>query len=602
MSFEVEITENQPEFYLPFYINNDGKSQTSSMFTSQGGIDILNLELGAGDSSIGFSQETYILQEQWDTTPGDVKPFWFGSAFGFTSGELRPSESDLSKMFLVDGKSRPAEVPKVIEGGKFTEATVVIEDAQSLAPPLHLDNKSNTYAVTTSLEVIYAKAGNDHIIGSNLDKDYLFGEAGNDTLRGGLNDDTLNGGSDNDLLYGEGNSDVLFGMMGDDILWGDYERDDKIQGGNGISDGGGDILNGGSGNDVLYGGLSSDILFGGDGIDFLNVGQGYTNLGQSLIGGAGADRFDFSHILSSQTPGFNIFSRTRILDFNAAEGDKIGIYVGENYFSNFRNIGLPVNTSISAKQFHLGEKAANKDHRFIYSPEGQELYFDPDGNGGLPQERIAVFTQPPGSTPIVKTVLTHKDIVTFDDSKRLPPPSSFSISPLNKSKNEASEAKPGPIDTTQLAIHGNTQSSPNNISSDAQLDKHITGSSNNDKLVGTAESDKIFGGKGNDTLRGESGNDWLYGGLGSDKLIGGKGRDVFVLEKGKGRDQIIDFKDKQDQIGLPSGIRFKKLEITSQGQDTLISLGKDQLAILKGVQRNQLSVADFTPVQLLPLT
>jgi hypothetical protein len=121
-----------------------------------------------------------------------------------------------------------------------------------------------------------------------------------------------------------------------------------------------------------------------------------------------------------------------------------------------------------------------------------------------------------------------------------------------------------------------------------------TGTEGRDRLTGTAANDTLTGLGGNDRLSGLDGNDTLIGGLGSDTLSGGKGRDIFALEVGAGSDRIIDFKDRQDKLGLSGGLTFRQLRFTRQGDNLLIRAGTDPLAVLAGVRRNQISGADFT--------
>jgi Ca2+-binding RTX toxin-like protein len=120
-------------------------------------------------------------------------------------------------------------------------------------------------------------------------------------LVGGNGDDTLSGSPTNnaeDIIQGGNGNDTLFGYGGTDVLYGG-NGDDKLSGGDGI-----DYLYGDSGNDTLDGGNDGDYLFGGKGNDI-------------LTGGAGADKFVFEPQMGND----------RILDFNAAEGDKL-------YFAN----------------------------------------------------------------------------------------------------------------------------------------------------------------------------------------------------------------------------------------------------------------------------
>ena len=120
----------------------------------------------------------------------------------------------------------------------------------------------------------------------------------------------------------------------------------------------------------------------------------------------------------------------------------------------------------------------------------------------------------------------------------------------------------------------------------------LNGGGGNDKLNGGNGNDDLFGGGGNDRLKGGKGKDSLDGGKGNNILVGGKDKDTFVLNTGKGRSLIRDFKDGQDKLRA-SGIAFKDLTIEQSRKNTLIRLGNDDLALLKGIDADLVTKADF---------
>jgi Ca2+-binding RTX toxin-like protein len=136
------------------------------------------------------------------------------------------------------------------------------------------------------------EAGDDYIIGGRGFDD-INGNTGNDTLSGGAGNDWVVGGKDNDLISGDDGDDIVYGNLGNDTCIG----------GNGD-----DIVRGGQGNDVLYGGAGNDWLSGDRGDD-------------TITGGAGADTF---HTFS----GAGI---DRVVDFSAAEGDRVQLDPGTHY-------------------------------------------------------------------------------------------------------------------------------------------------------------------------------------------------------------------------------------------------------------------------------
>jgi serralysin len=101
--------------------------------------------------------------------------------------------------------------------------------------------------------------------------------------------------------------DQIFAGSGDDIVTGNK---------------GDDAIDGGDGNDTLRGGKGQDLLIGGNGDDFLGGDFGT----DTLMGGSGADTFAFKPVTASAAT--NPFLADQLVDFNPAEGDKIGLTGG----------------------------------------------------------------------------------------------------------------------------------------------------------------------------------------------------------------------------------------------------------------------------------
>jgi Ca2+-binding RTX toxin-like protein len=89
-------------------------------------------------------------------------------------------------------------------------------------------------------DVLYGDAGRDYLFGEDgddildggVEQDFLSGGVGNDTLVGGTQTDRLYGGDGADVLYGDGidsGRDFLFGDAGDDTIYSAH--DDVIEGG-----------------------------------------------------------------------------------------------------------------------------------------------------------------------------------------------------------------------------------------------------------------------------------------------------------------------------------------------------------------------------------
>ncbi|WP_448191523.1 M10 family metallopeptidase C-terminal domain-containing protein [Azospirillum sp. sgz301742] len=160
-------------------------------------------------------------------------------------------------------------------------------------------NVANAYLYNNDprslIENAIGGSGDDTVTGNDANNT-LSGRQGNDTLTGGNGQDTFFGGNDNDMIFGNQGNDLLLGNAGADTLFG------------------------GLGNDTLYSGRGDDLMFGDDGDDVL-----FGDLGNdTLDGGAGADIF----AMATRGPGNG---HDVILDFNAAQGDRIELAAGMNY-------------------------------------------------------------------------------------------------------------------------------------------------------------------------------------------------------------------------------------------------------------------------------
>ena len=143
-----------------------------------------------------------------------------------------------------------------------------------------------------------ALSGDDEVIGTS-GRDVANGNRGSDRLVGGGGEDFLRGGRDADNIDGGNDGDIVNGNRGDDV----------VRGG-----GGDDIVRGGADNDFLYGNEGNDVLIGDRGFDV-------------CYGGGGADDFILN---PSVSPTENAGQADWIADFNAADGDRIGLAGVEN--------------------------------------------------------------------------------------------------------------------------------------------------------------------------------------------------------------------------------------------------------------------------------
>ena len=109
----------------------------------------------------------------------------------------------------------------------------------------------------------YGTLGDDYIDPLDPSDDYIFTDAGDDTVYGWYGNDILDGWTGDDVVFGEANDDILYGWTGDDYLDGGSGVDDLYGGG------GDDTLDGGTnsepggliGGDNMYGGPGDDIYY-----------------------------------------------------------------------------------------------------------------------------------------------------------------------------------------------------------------------------------------------------------------------------------------------------------------------------------------------------
>jgi hypothetical protein len=128
------------------------------------------------------------------------------------------------------------------------------------------------------------------------------------------------------------------------------------------------------------------------------------------------------------------------------------------------------------------------------------------------------------------------------------------------------------------------------------VDGILVGNQRKNRLSAGGGGDIALGRDGVDILNGGTGDDLLDGGKDRDKYRGQKGSDTFVLRKGQGGDRILDFQDGEDLIGLAKTLAFEDLSIEKRGNNVLLSLETEKLAVIKGANVKQLSAEDFVSV------
>jgi Ca2+-binding RTX toxin-like protein len=370
----------------------------------------------------------------------------------------------------------------------------------------------------------------------------ITGNSSANVLRGGP------GGSD--VLFGAGGNDTLIGA-GDDHLYGD-DGDDVL-----TADAFGD-LTGGAGNDRLEGG---DWLFAGDGNDTLISSAG----NDELIGGAGADTF-----VIAQTPNADRSNWDRIVDVVTGQD--------ELRFDGrvFTQIGASGDFAAGDERFYAAP-GANAAHdatdRLVYNTSTGELWYDPDGLGGVAALPVATLrdwrfgAQPANlqATDIavdngsstgggsgggtVKNGTSGNDMLTGTAGND-------TLNGLAGNDTLVGSAGAdfydGGTGTDTLDVRATTSGVTVNFSN-GTISGGFSGTfANMERVLGSDGADNLLGATGNQTLSGRGGNDTFAGGVGVDTLWGGGGADAFVFrEMGTLNDDTIsDFSSGTDKLHL----------------------------------------------------
>lgn len=410
-------------------------------------------------------------------------------------------------------------------------------------------------------DYIVAGAGHDHASGQGGD-DELFGGEGDDTLRGDLSwivnfelhgafhgSDSIYGGAGNDEIYGDGGNDKLIGGDGNDKIYGDWDQDehsvsDKYQGTDHIYGGAGDDrIRGNGGVDYLYGGEGNDYIRGDDeklapiyhGNDFLFGGAGKDR----LIGDLGDDVLEGGE------------------DDDLLYGDRDeheGMVGGSDYL------------------------AGGAGNDLLLGGFGEDTLEGGEGDDHLYGD--------------------HGDLSVLQGSNDKLRGGDGSDALYGEEGDDLLEGEDG----NDMLIGGGGEDTLEGGEGDDTLYGDLGDASTqegaNDKLRGGHGSDVLYGEKGDDLLEGQDGNDSIYGGLGSDKLVGGlgadflsgqEGDDTYLLEIGNGAivggtiETIEDNANESNRIIFGAGIGLDDIGGTLQGEDLILSYGRDYIWINNGL-------------------
>lgn len=254
-----------------------------------------NVALDSGSSFRSFQQDFSLADIRELNSLADANTDYGALANNFSAAanlaDLSFAQVAISASVIPPVIAEPINLPPIIaEPAPITLPPVVIAPIVAPAPlPLLFSGEDNNVDFNNVLSGAY-RAGSQYDAGEGHDRVTL---ADTDTLaaRAGFAGNEFFAGNGDDIVIGGG-------------------RNDTIHGGNGN-----DTLSGGDGNDTLYAGTGKNILNGGAGDDVLHGG----NYNDFITGGIGADTIVWH--AGDLYPG----EQDEILDFNAADGDKLDI-------------------------------------------------------------------------------------------------------------------------------------------------------------------------------------------------------------------------------------------------------------------------------------
>ena len=366
---------------------------------------------------------------------------------------------------------------------------------------------------------------------------------------------TLNGGSQSTVAM-----TVTGVSSGEDANHGS-SRDDVVVG-NGVIDvsqGGNDVVTGGSGADGFFFGAAftiADQVTGGLGNDSIGLQGDYTGANALVLGAGTISGIETIAALS----GFSYDITTN--DANIAAGQILTVYgsglgAGDNLTFNgsaetdgrivvYGGLGIDtITTGAGDDGIYFG-----RDGRF-----GASDHVD----GGAGNDQLALdgsYSITVSSTQIVNI----ETLALLDGSAA---PAIYAVTLADD------WALPG--ETKTIYASG--------LRAGAIIDGHLETNAN---FV-------IYGGAGADTISGGGGNDRIFGGLGADTLNGGLGADTFgygavAQSIGSSHDTIIGFNANFDKIDLPGSVTAVQTNVTGAASNS--TLDADLTSALAGLGVN----------------
>ena len=384
--------------------------------------------------------------------------------------------------------------------------------------------------------------GNNIVLGLLGDNVIQVGNGNNAISTGAGNDQILTGNGNNTILTGDGKDVVLLGDGNNFVLLGQGPK--LVIGGQGnnlvIGGGGHNILMGGDGNDILYAGNGGSVLAGGKGDDTLVNGLGHSELiggagndvlkdggGQTdMLGGIGDDSYAVTNALDTVTEKLNEGSDTVQSSINYTLGDNV---------ENLRGSGHAALT-LTGNEL---------DNQIIGNGAADTLI------GGLGNDGLADS----GGAPLMQGGLGDDTYIVTNTATT-----------VQENANEGD-------DTVKTSVSYRLSDHLERLIGTGNAALTLTANDNGAILLANNAGNTLIGGVGDDTLQ---------GGAGADLLKGGAGNDRYVLQRGGGRDTVIDSAGGADSVLVKGSLTAADLLLTRSERDVIVSIkGTRDALVLK---------------------
>ena len=415
-----------------------------------------------------------------------------------------------------------------LNGGANVDTASFIDSASSVTVNLaaatpFASGIGTGFDTLISIENVNGSRFNDVITGSAV-VNYLYGNAGRDSITGLSGGDVLYGGDEvgaGDNLYGGTENDYLFGGGGNDNLYGEA---------------GADQLRGEAGNDFLYVDGLDTVVNGGSGYDWvvgLGSATGITlNLGASQVEGVqGSHQADNLNASSAAAAvviyGFggvdtligSAFNDYLYFDGTDVSGGNLLGNAGFDWALNNGAVGAALNIATRGIEGYYGNLAAE-----TISANGATAGVIIYGNGGGDIIEGSGFGD---------YIYFEADTVSINGGAGI----DYAIyNPVSVVVGVTLNMTASNIEIAVGRTGGDTL--------------NAAGATWNVQIHAGGGADTITAGNAGSTLKGEAGIDVLISGTGTDYMFGGSEFDTFRFADGGGIDYIYDWQDGTDRIDL----------------------------------------------------